>query len=142
MAGMLVIATGLAFLSRAPDSGHIEFHVFPGLALLGLGTGLVISPLMIGAMQGLPPEDAGLASGLIGTSSCMGRVIGIAVLTSAAAARTNELLDRGFPLFAARNEGYHTAFYIGAGSALGTAIFVLVLLFIERVRLKMAAKAA
>jgi hypothetical protein len=61
------------------------------------------------------PHESGLASGLLNTAFMMGGSLGLAILASFAAMRTQTLADQGAA--AALNGGYQLAFLLGAGSA-------------------------
>jgi len=72
-------------------------------------------------MSDVRPEEAGLASGVVNTSFMMGGALGLAVLASIAASRTNTLLDSGDEALVALNGGYRAAFLAGALCAAGAA---------------------
>ena len=80
---LLLIAAGLALFARAPVGGSFVEHVLPVTILLGIGTGLSTPAIMMLAMSGATPEDAGIASGLINTTCQVGGAIGLAVLATA-----------------------------------------------------------
>jgi hypothetical protein len=73
------------------------------------------------AMSDVEPKDAGLASGITNTAFMMGGALGLAVLASAASARTHHLASGGDGNLAALTGGYHLAFLIGAVFALAAA---------------------
>ncbi len=55
------------------------------LAVAGLGIGLTFVPMTMAATTGVPPDEAGLASGLINTSRQLGGALGLAFVTLAGA---------------------------------------------------------
>lgn len=120
-AGLGLAAAGLALFARAPVDGSFAVHVLPGMVLLGLGAGIALNPMLMSAMSEVDPRDAGLASGVVNTSFMMGGALGLAVLASLAAARTDAMLAAGAPQAAALTGGYHLAFAVGAAFALGAA---------------------
>jgi Spy/CpxP family protein refolding chaperone len=80
------------------------------------------------AMSGATPSDAGLASGLVNTTVQVGGALGLAVIATLAATRTNTLLAHGASDAAALTGGYHLAFWIGTGlvgAAIAVALTVL-----------------
>jgi EmrB/QacA subfamily drug resistance transporter len=120
-AGLLVSAVGLALLARAPADGDFTIHVLPSMVLLGFGAGTALNPVLLAAMSDVEPKDAGLASGVVNTSFMMGGALGLAVLASLSASRTEALLASGEDPLAALNGGYHVAFLAGALFALAAA---------------------
>jgi EmrB/QacA subfamily drug resistance transporter len=115
--GLLLACAGLVLFTRLPVHGHFVGDVLPSMVLLGLGGGIVFNPMLLAAMGDVPPEDSGLASGLVNTSFMMGGALGLAVLASLAASRTTALRNAGDGQLAALVGGYHLAFWIGAGFA-------------------------
>jgi MFS family permease len=83
--------------------------------------------VLLAAMNDVEPSESGLASGLVNTSFMMGGALGLAVLASLAASRTDSLRDSGKAALDALTGGYHLAFLVGAifallAAALGTAL--------------------
>jgi MFS family permease len=115
--GLLLAAAGLMLFARAPVDGSVGVHVVPAMALLGFGAGIAFNPLLLAAMNDVPPSDSGLASGMVNTSFMMGGALGLAVLASVAAAQTQFVTQLGAAPAAALNSGYAQAFRIGAGFA-------------------------
>jgi MFS family permease len=112
--GLLLAAAGLALFARAPVDGTFAVDVLPAMILLGLGAGMAFNPVLLAAMSDVAPEESGLASGIVNTSFMMGGALGLAVLASLAAARTDHLLTDGRDALSALNGGYHLAFLSGA----------------------------
>jgi EmrB/QacA subfamily drug resistance transporter len=119
--GLALGAAGLALFARAPVDGTFVADVLPGMALLGLGAGIAFNPMLLAAMSDVDPADSGLASGVVNTSFMMGGALGLAVLASLAAARTDALHAAGAAQAAALNGGYQLAFAMGALFALVAA---------------------
>jgi MFS family permease len=84
------------------------------MVLLGLGAGMAFNPVLLAAMSDVAPSEAGLASGVVNTSFMMGGALGLAVLASLAASRTDSLNAAGEGALAALTGGYHVAFLVGA----------------------------
>ena len=96
--------------------------------LVGTGAGLCFPALMALAMSSATPQDAGLASGLVNTTAQIGGALGLAVLATVSASRSNSLIAQHQPAAAALTEGYHLAFWIACGlvvAAAGLAAAVL-----------------
>jgi hypothetical protein len=79
-------------------------------------------------MGDVKPEESGLASGIVNTAFMMGGALGLAVLASLAAARSNGLLAAGSDMRSALTGGYHAAFAVGALFALAAALVSAVFL--------------
>jgi EmrB/QacA subfamily drug resistance transporter len=116
-----VLITGLFFLvaamllfTRTPVDGNYLTEVFPPMILFGIGAGVSFPALMMLAMSGATPTDAGLASGLVNTTAQVGGAVGLAVLATLSTSRTESLLADGESTAAALNGGFHLAYLIGA----------------------------
>jgi MFS family permease len=114
VAGLLVFVLGLVLFARAPADGNFWIDVLPGMLLFGLGGGITFNPLLLAAMGDVKPTEAGLASGIVNTAFMMGGALGLAVLASLAASRTDTLRQSGEGALVALNGGYHAAFLAGA----------------------------
>ena len=114
-AGLVLVAAGLALLGRAPLVAGYLVDVAPALALVGVGMGLAIPTVIMLAMSGADPDQAGLASGLNNTAQQLGGAIGTATLATLAAARAAGSLARGAPAAAAVRDGYSLGMLAAAG---------------------------
>jgi EmrB/QacA subfamily drug resistance transporter len=123
VAGMTLVAAGLALFARAPVDGGFLADVLPGMLVLGIGVGMAMNPVLLAAMSDVAPEQSGLASGVVNTAFMMGGALGLAVLASVAAstAGANATL-------AALVDGYRAAFLLGALFSAAAALVALVLL--------------
>ncbi|MFF5978707.1 MFS transporter [Streptomyces olindensis] len=107
--GTLVAVAGFAWQSTMTAEGSYATAIlFPGILMM-LGAGLAATPLASLATSGAPPGEAGLVSGLVNTSRTMGGSLGLAVLSTLAAARS-----AGSTTPQALTEGYASAFRVGA----------------------------
>jgi EmrB/QacA subfamily drug resistance transporter len=113
-AGLGTAAVGLLLFARAPVDGSFAVDVLPAMVLLGVGAGIAFNPVLLAAMGDVDPSEAGLASGVVNTSFMMGGALGLAVLASIAASRTDTLLASGEGAVEALNGGYRIAFLAGA----------------------------
>jgi EmrB/QacA subfamily drug resistance transporter len=114
VAGMLFMAAGLFLFTFVPVDGNFVVDVVPGMILLGIGAGMGFNPLLLAAMGDVEPTEAGLASGLVNTSFMMGGALGLAILASLSASRSDNLLASGDTRLEALTGGYHAAFLVGA----------------------------
>ena len=120
--GLGVAALGLLLFARAPVDGNYVTDVLPAMILLGCGAGVAFNPLLLAAMSDVEPQDAGLASGLVNTAFMMGGALGLAVLASLSASRSESLAADGEGPLAALTGGYHVAFVVGAAFAAAAAL--------------------
>ncbi|MFC3997710.1 MFS transporter [Nocardiopsis sediminis] len=124
---VLLVGLGLlmllfALLTRVPVNPDYLTDLFP-VMLLAAGFGLAMPALTSLGMSGAGNEDAGLVSGLFNTTQQIGMAVGVAILSTLAASRTDTLLTRGTAQEEALTSGYHLAFAIGVG-LLGAAFAV------------------
>jgi MFS family permease len=126
--GLLLAAVGLLLFARAPVDGSFLVDVLPSMVLLGIGAGMAFNPVLLAAMSDVEQSEAGLASGVVNTAFMMGGALGLAVLASLAASRSDSLLASGEDALVALNGGYHAAFLVGAAFAVAAAVVGAVLL--------------
>ena len=113
-AGLGFAALGLLLFARAPVDGNFVVDVLPSMIFLGIGAGIAFNPVLFAAMSDVQPTEAGLASGIVNTAFMMGGALGLAVLASLAASRTETLRAGGDAPLVALTGGYHAAFLVGA----------------------------
>jgi MFS family permease len=119
--GLGFAGVGLLLFARAPVDGNFVVDVLPSMIFLGIGAGIAFNPVLFAAMSDVQPSEAGLASGIVNTAFMMGGALGLAVLASLAASRTETLEASGEPPLEALTGGYHAAFLVGALFAFAAA---------------------
>jgi len=136
--GLVLIATGQLWMARLTPGSSYPAGVLPGLIITAVGVGLALPSASIAITSGVQARDQGLAGALFTTSQQTGAAIGVAVLATAAAARTAHLVAGRAVLLAPRPAtgaapgpaalaaaqhaaalaaGYRLSFLIGAGIA-------------------------
>ena len=125
-AGMLSATTGMAFLTGLAPGGSYFGLVLVGAVVSSIGMGFTLVPATIVAMQGVPGSQSGLASGLLNTSRLMGGALGLAVLSTIAAAHTRGTL--GASSAQALTDGFGRAISVGALFCVAGAVVAAFLL--------------
>jgi MFS family permease len=126
--GLVLIVIGLLGFARAPVDGTYLGDLLPVMVPLGIGAGLFFPTLTMLAMSGVQPHQSGLASGLVNTSLQVGGSIGLAILATLSATRTENLIAGGDSNAAALTSGYHFAFLIAAGLVTAALVVTLTVL--------------
>jgi MFS family permease len=128
--GLSLATLGMALLLRTTVAGNYPGQLLVGLIPLAIGMGLVFVPITLLATANVHGDDAGLASGLYNTSQQVGGALGLAILSTLAAAHTSSLLSGhvagGQP--AALVSGFHVAFAVGAGLLALAAVLLVAML--------------
>lgn len=76
--GLVIVAASLFSFSRiAVDSTYLD--LLPGFMLLGIGIAMTMSPMTMAAMNAVPVQKAGIASGVLSMFRMVGGSLGIAV---------------------------------------------------------------
>ena len=122
LAGLALIAAALALLTHVPVHASYPAHLLPPLLIFGAGGGLTLPALASLGMSGATQRDAGLASGLFNTAQQIGAALGVAVLSTLAAAQASGLHATGTGSAAPLAAGYHVAFAIGTGLTVAAII--------------------
>ena len=129
--GMLMATAGLLLYTQLPVTGHYFWDLFPAFLVGGIGMAFVFVPMSIGALMGVAPRDAGVASGLLNTTQQIGGAIGVAIATTIATAYTSHYATaHGVSEFGPRalTHGFTVAFYVLAAIALVGAVLGPVLI--------------
>jgi EmrB/QacA subfamily drug resistance transporter len=126
--GLCLLLVAMLLFARTPVDGNYLVDLFPALFIFGAGAGVAFPALMMLAMSGATPQDAGLASGLVNTTGQVGGAIGLALLATLSTERTKTLLEDGESTAAALTGGFHLAYLIGAALAVVAIIAAVTVL--------------
>ena len=125
VAGALIAAGGIFWLSRIPVHGSYPTDLLPGLAIMSIGLGAVFVTVTTAANAGVPAGQAGLAAGLLNTSLQLGSALGLAVFSAIATARTNDLIARHTSRPEALTAGFGRALSAGTIALLIASVIAL-----------------
>jgi MFS family permease len=115
--GLVVVSTALLIQSRLTvHSGY--GLLLPGFVLMGLGMGLVMSPMSTAAMNAVDRTKAGAASGLLSMIRMVGSTFGVAVMGALVATIGRSQIDSGLPHLPAATRAT-IANALGSGGGLG-----------------------
>lgn len=78
--GSLIVAVAFALLGVTAPLHDLWFAVMPSIALLGLGMGLVVSPLSTAVMTSVADGDTGVASGVNNAVARVAGLVAVALL--------------------------------------------------------------
>jgi EmrB/QacA subfamily drug resistance transporter len=110
--GMTLIGVGILWATQAPVHGSFLGNLVGPFVVAGAGTAFSFIPISVAALTGVAERQAGLASGLLNTSTQLGGAIGIAIASSVAATHTHTLLRAGHAAPAALTGGFQQAFWV------------------------------
>jgi EmrB/QacA subfamily drug resistance transporter len=105
-AGSLLTGGALTWFGALPEHGSYLAHILVPMAIFGLGLGTTMVQVTIAATAGVPPQLAGLASGLVNTGRQVGAAVGLAILETVAASETTHVRAAGGTLSKALTQGY------------------------------------
>jgi EmrB/QacA subfamily drug resistance transporter len=129
MASLVILAGGLAWLSFAPADAKFVTQILGPSLLIGIGMGGAFVTATQLSVDGVEGGESGLAGGLVNTSQQFGGALGLAVLGTLAALRTDGLLERGVPAPEALTGGFSLLFL---GTAAIAALAALIAGFARR----------
>jgi EmrB/QacA subfamily drug resistance transporter len=122
IAGSLIGASGIYYLSHAPVHGTFLSDLLPGIGVVAIGVGGVFTAVTTAATEAVPPDTAGIASGLLNASMQFGGALGLAVLSAVATDRTDGVLQAVGNTPLALTAGFQRAFLIATGLLVGAAL--------------------
>jgi predicted MFS family arabinose efflux permease len=128
--GLIIAAAGMLMTTRITPGGSYATELLPGLVVMAIGMGLTFVPLTVIATTKIDTDDAGLASGVFNTAQQVGGALGLAILATVAADRTQSALQglghapSGADTASAIVDGFRLAFLLGA-ALLATGVVLL-----------------
>ena len=125
---MTFLSAGLLlFVLAGPHTTYFP-QIFVGVLLIGFGAATAFTPLLTIALAGLPPQDAGIGSGIVNVSQQVAGVLAVAVLGTISASHTASLVASGHSIIDAEFGGYHLAFAVALASVVLALICGAILL--------------
>ncbi len=115
--GMIILMVGVLLLSRLGPEASPGL-IAGSLAVVGLGTGIFISPNSSALMGAAPRQRQGIASGVLAEARLVGQVLGIGL----AGAIYTTVLAQGSSTDASLFSAIHTSFTVAGGVALLGAV--------------------
>lgn len=125
--GPVVVAVGLALLTRATDGPNYLLYVLPAVLVFGLGLATTVAPLTATAMGSAPAEHAGIASAVNNDVARFGGLLAVAVLPALAGITGSSYLHP-----AALAAGFRTAVLIAAALCAAGGLLAAVTIAKER----------
>src|SRR3984957_5631308 len=122
VAGALIAASGVYYLSRIPVHGSYLTDLFPGLVVMSIGLGALLVAVTTGANAGVPAEKAGLAAALLNASQQLGGALGLAIFAAIATSHTSHLLAAHTAMPAALTAGFQRALLASCVSLVAAAV--------------------
>jgi EmrB/QacA subfamily drug resistance transporter len=124
IAGGVALSTGgLLWLTQLSQTSNY-LSVLGPLLLFGIGSGTAFVPLTTAALNGVAPEDAGAASGLVNVMQQLGGSLGLSVLVTVFGTASTHAARHGSPGESAAEVARH-AFMVGADRAFLVAAMLL-----------------
>jgi EmrB/QacA subfamily drug resistance transporter len=113
---------GLVYLSRTPVDARYWSDLFPAFFAFGIAIGLSGVAIQVAAFIGVKDKVSGLAGGMVSTAQEVGAALGLAVIATAALARSGPVTKAASSEPAARALAQTAGFQLGALVAAGFSI--------------------
>jgi EmrB/QacA subfamily drug resistance transporter len=115
--GLLLTAAGALVLIQAPGADSALVGVLPGFLVAAFGIGPVFVAATTTTLANVPPEEAGVASGVVNTFHELGGSIGVAVVSTIAAASISSTAATGSATTSGFTNGYLACAVIAGAAA-------------------------
>jgi EmrB/QacA subfamily drug resistance transporter len=129
LGGLILIAISMALMALVTTTTAYAPLLLVAYLTLGVGAGSAMAPLLTMALADVPPQDAGLGSGIVNVSLQLAAALGVAVLGTIATERTKSVLAGGHTAVnAALVDGYRLAFGVGGVAVVVGIVIAAVIL--------------
>lgn len=125
VAGALLGAAGVFWLSHIPVQGSYLSDLLPGLLIMSAGLGAVFVGVTTAAQAGVPPDKAGLAAALINTSTWLGGALGIAIFSAISTSRARALIASHATVHEGLTAGFQRALLACSVAMFAAAVLAL-----------------
>ena len=125
VAGALLGAAGVFWLSHIPAEGSYLSDLLPGLLIMSAGLGAVFVGVTTAAQAGVPPDKAGLAAALINTSTWLGGALGIAIFSAISTSRAHDLIASHVTVHQGLTAGFQRALLACSIAMFAAAVLAL-----------------
>lgn len=125
IAGLLLAAGGIYWLSRIPVDGHYLSDLLPGLMVTSFGLGFAFVSVTTAANANVEPERAGLAAALLNASQQLGGALGLAIFSAVATSRTEDMAADRAPMPEALTGGFSRALLVSSFFLIAAAVVAL-----------------
>jgi EmrB/QacA subfamily drug resistance transporter len=126
-AGLLAVGIVLTWLTISATGGLPVWWALPGLALAGVGNGIVIGPTTHLVLASVPGPDTGSVSGVLNTAQRLGQALGTAILGTLFFSSLTTAFAAGEPQDAAYNHAVQVALLGSLACAIVTFLVVYAL---------------
>jgi EmrB/QacA subfamily drug resistance transporter len=120
--GQGIAAAGLLYLSQTAAHASYWDDLFPAFFASGIGIGLSGVAIQVAAFTGVKDKVSGLAGGMVSTAQEVGAALGLAIIATAALARSAEVTHATGSQTAVRALAQTAGFQRGALVAAGLSI--------------------
>jgi predicted MFS family arabinose efflux permease len=125
---MLLIGVACLLLTQVSANGSYLDDIFLGLLIFGAGLGAAFVASQIAALADVAERESGLAAGLVDSSFNIGGALGVAILSTVAVARAEDVAGGANPGVQAVTEGFQAAFLVAVGFGILGLLAALALL--------------
>jgi EmrB/QacA subfamily drug resistance transporter len=121
--GSLLLAAGYGLLAILSNAGGYWVSVFPGLALMALGSGIAVAPLTDAVLEAVADEFEGAAAGVNNAVARVAGLLAVALVGFLLGGHADPSSPAAREAVAA---GYRTAMLVSALAATGAALIAVV----------------